>query len=290
MPSVKRNAVIMAAGTSSRFVPLSVERPKGLLEVRGEVLIERQIRQLHEAGVSDITIVTGYKAEMFNYLEDKFGVQTVLNNDYARYNNTSSLMRVLDRLGDTFICSSDNYFPDNVFMKAPGGNFYSALYAEGATGEYCLTTDSADNIVSVSVGGADSWYMIGHVSFSAEFSKKFAPLLVREYADERTRQGYWEDVYMRHIDSLPRMKMLRHSAGEIEEFDSLDELRLFDKSYISDTRSAVIRKIASELHCSESDLGDFVRVSGQGDTLVFDFTHDGNRYRYDETDRSITPL
>ena len=39
----KRNAIIMAAGTSSRFVPLSVERPKGLLEVKGEVLIERQI-------------------------------------------------------------------------------------------------------------------------------------------------------------------------------------------------------------------------------------------------------
>lgn len=42
----KRNAIIMAAGTSSRFVPLSAERPKGLVEVKGEVLIERQIRQL----------------------------------------------------------------------------------------------------------------------------------------------------------------------------------------------------------------------------------------------------
>ena len=39
------NAVIMAAGTSSRFAPLSYERHKGLTEVRGEVLIERQIRQ-----------------------------------------------------------------------------------------------------------------------------------------------------------------------------------------------------------------------------------------------------
>ena len=61
----KRNAIIMAAGTSSRFVPLSVERPKGLLEVKGEVLIERQICQLKEAGIEDITLVVGYKAEMF---------------------------------------------------------------------------------------------------------------------------------------------------------------------------------------------------------------------------------
>jgi len=40
------NAIIMAAGTSSRFAPLSYEKPKSLIEVKGEVLIERQIRQL----------------------------------------------------------------------------------------------------------------------------------------------------------------------------------------------------------------------------------------------------
>ena len=53
---MKRNAIIIAAGTSSRFVPLSYEKPKGLVDVKSEVLIERQIRQLHEAGVNDVTI------------------------------------------------------------------------------------------------------------------------------------------------------------------------------------------------------------------------------------------
>ena len=38
------NAVIMAAGLSSRFAPLSYEKPKALITVKGEVLIERQIR------------------------------------------------------------------------------------------------------------------------------------------------------------------------------------------------------------------------------------------------------
>ena len=105
----------MAAGTSSRFVPLSAETPKGLLEVKGEILIERQIRQLNEAGIRDITVVVGFMAEKFRYLKDLFGVDIVLNEDYARYNNTSSIIRVLDRLADTYICSSDNYFPENVF-------------------------------------------------------------------------------------------------------------------------------------------------------------------------------
>lgn len=49
-PYKVKNAVIMAAGMSSRFVPLSYEKPKALLKVKGEVLIEREIKQLQEAG------------------------------------------------------------------------------------------------------------------------------------------------------------------------------------------------------------------------------------------------
>jgi len=59
------NAIIMAAGMSTRFVPLSIEKPKGLLKVRDEVLIERQIKQLKSAGISDIVIVLGYMKESF---------------------------------------------------------------------------------------------------------------------------------------------------------------------------------------------------------------------------------
>ena len=50
-------AVILAAGFGSRFVPLTYERPKGLLKVNGERMIERQLRQLHEVGITDITLV-----------------------------------------------------------------------------------------------------------------------------------------------------------------------------------------------------------------------------------------
>ena len=81
------NAIIMAAGTSSRFAPVSYEKPKGLLKVRGQILIERQIEQLLEAGVDDITVVVGYKAELFFYLEEKYGVKLVVNPEFARRNN-----------------------------------------------------------------------------------------------------------------------------------------------------------------------------------------------------------
>ena len=51
MSYIVDNAVIMAAGVSSRFAPLSYEKPKALVEVNGEILIERQIHQLKEAGI-----------------------------------------------------------------------------------------------------------------------------------------------------------------------------------------------------------------------------------------------
>ena len=104
------NAVIMAAGLSSRFASISHDRPKGLLKVRGEVLIERQIKQLKAAGINDIVVVVGYKQESFFYLEDEFGVKIVVNRAYAERNNNSSLMLVREILGNTYICSSDNYW------------------------------------------------------------------------------------------------------------------------------------------------------------------------------------
>ena len=48
------NAIIMAAGYSARCMPLSNVMPKGLFKVKGEVLIEREIQQLLEAGISEI--------------------------------------------------------------------------------------------------------------------------------------------------------------------------------------------------------------------------------------------
>ena len=272
----------MAAGTSSRFVPLSAERPKGLVEVKGEVLIERQIRQLKEAGIADITLVVGYKAEMFAYLRDKYGVDIVLNEDYARYNNTSSLIRVIDKLDNTFVCSSDNYFPGNVFMNDSDDSYYSALYAEGETNEYCLTTDADDYITDVRVGGRDAWYMVGHVFFNREFSEAFGNIMTEEYKNDTTRKGYWEDLYIRYIDQLPKMKINRYKEGEIQEFDSLDELRLFDSSYIENTRSSVIKSICKTLEIQESSVHGFKNIKHNGNYLHFQFKVGDITYEYDD--------
>ena len=280
------NAIIMAAGTASRFVPLSEETPKGLLVVRGEILIERQIKQLREAGVDDITIVLGYKAEMFQYLRSKYDVQLVYNDDYSVYNNTSSMIRVVDRLDDTFICCSDHYFTENVFLDKSADSYYAALYAVGETNEYCLHLDQQDWIKDVQVGGADAWYMAGHVFFNKVFSERFREIFVEAYQKNETKMGYWEDVYMKHIPSLS-MKARKYKEGIINEFDSIDELRSFDTSYITDTRSSILKKVCMVLNCSERDLNSFTRIKHKDNYLLFTFKKGEEQYIYDGRDASV---
>ena len=55
--------MILAAGRGERLGELTTERPKPLLVVAGESLIERHLRRLHEAGVTDIVINVSYLGE-----------------------------------------------------------------------------------------------------------------------------------------------------------------------------------------------------------------------------------
>ena len=80
-------AIILAAGMGTRLRPLTLKTPKPLIPVQGEPMAERQIKFLHEKGIKDIIIVTGYLNESFHYLQEKYGVKLVHNDKYNEYNN-----------------------------------------------------------------------------------------------------------------------------------------------------------------------------------------------------------
>lgn len=273
------NAIIMAAGMSSRFAPLSYEKPKGLLVVKDEVLIERQIRQLQEAGITDITVVVGYMKERFFYLEEKFGVKIVINEDYWRYNNTSTLIRVLPELKNTYICSSDNYFTCNVFEPYVYQAYYSAVYFPGKCQEWGLRCDKKGRITGIDHQPEDMWCMLGHVYFSRTFSHQFRTLLQQEYPHGDTRFQLWETLYERNLHQLD-LYIRKYDAGQVLEFDSLEELRSFDSRYLENTGSQIFRNICSVLHCAESDIEN-IQVLKKGLTnLSFVFSCQGVQYIY----------
>ncbi len=275
------NAVIMAAGTSSRFAPLSYEMPKGLITVKGEILVERQIRQLQEAQIHDIIVVTGYKKECYAYLAEKFGVRLVANPYYATKNNNASIYAVKDLLKNTYICSSDNYFSVNPFESQVEESYYAAVYANGETTEWCLSEDVQGYITDVKVGGRDAWYMMGHVFWDENFSRKFVEILEREYDRPETADKLWETIFIEHLKEF-RMKVRHYSENAIFEFDTLDELRQFDESYVNDTRSAILKKISAELSCPEREIVNIRTVKG-GDNRAVGCTFDaqGSCWEYD---------
>ena len=256
------NAIIMAAGLSSRFAPLSYEKPKALITVKGEVLIERQIKQLHEAGIKEIILVVGYRKEQFYYLREKYNVKIVENTEYEIRNNNSSIFAVKEYLKNSYICSADNYFSKNPFESEVEESYYSAIYADGETNEWCIEYDENDWITDVVIGGSNKWFMLGHVFWSEEFSQKFLSILEVIYDNPTTADKLWEAIYVEHIDKL-KMKIRKYDTDVIYEFDSLDELREFDATYIEDTHSEIIKNCAKQLNCKESDLMEFVPLKEQ---------------------------
>ena len=270
----------MAAGTSSRFAPLSYEKPKALIEVRGEVLIERQIRQLLEAGIRDVIVVTGYKAEQFGYLADKFGVRLICNPEYLTRNNNGSLWAARDFLHNTYVCSSDNYFSENPFENVVGDSYYAAVYADGETKEWCMTEDAAGYIDSVTVGGRNAWYMLGHTFWNEEFSRRFLTILEKKYNLPETKNLLWESIFMSHLDEL-KMRIRRYPDNVIYEFDTLDELREFDASYVNNTRSAILRSIAAGMGCTEADIVNVRSFNSEDNAAAgIRFLAGGKEYSY----------
>ena len=100
-------AVILAAGAGMRMIPINTEVSKGMLEVRGETLVERLIKQLKERGIHKITIVVGFMKEQYEYLIDEYGVELIYNKEYALKNNLFSLAKVKDRLENAYIVPCD---------------------------------------------------------------------------------------------------------------------------------------------------------------------------------------
>lgn len=263
-------AVILAAGFGSRFVPLTFETPKGLLEVFGERMIERQIRQLHEAGITDITIVVGYLKEKFEYLIDKYQVKLLYNPEYSKKNTLATIYhaRELFRNKNMYLLSSDNWMRHNMYHAYEGGAWYSSSYMEGETSEWCLEFNKKGRILNITVGGEDKWAMYGPVYFTKSFSDQFLPVLEAYYEIPGTEQFYWEHVLMELLSGeaqkrLPtllkggeelELSINRRPADEVYEFENLEELRRFDIKYQHRSDNVALELVSKVFSVPESQI------------------------------------
>lgn len=223
------NAIIMAAGMAQRSFPISRIVPKGLFKVKGEVLIERQIEQLREAGIDEIIIVVGYLKEKFQYLKEKYGVIIVENDDYYRYNNMSSLFAVKDYIKRSYICCSDNYFDVNVFQEYVYDSYYACKYMNGYANEYFVIKVDGEYITEIVKGGENGWYTIGEAFFSQKFSDVFKKYMQQEEDD--ARKVMMDDFHIRHIDEL-KFRLYKYTDDMVQEFDTVEDVIAYDPSFV----------------------------------------------------------
>lgn len=274
------NAVILAAGASTRFIPLSLEQPKGLFEVKGETLIERQIQQLQAAGIKNITVVLGYKKEMFYYLEDKYGVKFIINDAFNIKNNIESLYLAGKELKNTYICVSDSYFVENPFNQYEYQTFNAGISVTEQLMEMYVDTDANGKIICMQDERPRGQILLGHAYWNSDFSTAFISLAEADRAIGKYDNVFWEWMVKDELNKLPPIYFKEYAPGNIFEFDYFEDLRKFDAQYLGHTHSEIIRNIKLVFRCDEEDIVDFRNVSKGMTNTSFIFKIDGVDYIY----------
>lgn len=273
-------AVILAAGKSSKFFPPLYDKPKGLFTFKGEVLIERQIRQLQEAGIDDIVVVVGYEKERFFYLEEAFGVRLVVNTDYNDACNLSSLNLVRRELEGAYVCCADHWYASNPF-EGKGHDSAARLvqFFPVAKKEFVIRQNDDGYLVDMQSGAESGMCMVGYAYFTPSFAKTFFALYDAEKDYVGMNGLFWEQFWGRHERELP-LRGIETLPEEVKEFDSLGDFASLDEGVLDNVSQVAIGNICRLIKCERADIKD-IRPLNKGLTNVsFSFYVDGERYVY----------
>lgn len=237
-----KNAVILAAGFGMRMVPINNEIPKGLLEVHGEIVIERLIRQLQEKGITDITIVVGFLKEKFEYLIDEFNVELVYNKEYSLKNNLASLALVVDKISNTYILPSDIWLEENPFDET---ELYPWYLVSEQPDENSMVRINRKNQLVPSKNTLNGNKMIGVTFLSQSIADDFKVKLKEYSLDPQHNDAFWEEILFNHSGLFQIYAKLFSSKNAIE-IDTYEQLRNLDDQS-SHLNTEIIDLIASQL-------------------------------------------
>lgn len=220
-----QNAIILAAGFGMRMVPINTETPKGLLEVRGEPLIERIIYHLHEVGIKKIYIVVGFMKEHYEYLIDEYGVELIVNNDYAKKNNLYSLYLASEHLSDTYVIPCDIWCERNPFNQFELYSWY--MVSDLVDNDSTVRVNRKMMLVKVPEASAGN-AMIG-ISYlmrdqSLNIKERIRQLCKNMYYDG----AFWEETLYENNRMLIEARMV--SSSEVVEINTYEQLRELDCS------------------------------------------------------------
>lgn len=243
-----QRAIILAAGFGMRMVPINMETPKALVEIKGEILIERTIRQLHVAGIREIYIVVGFMKEKFEYLIDKYGVELIVNSEYAQKNNLHSMKRALPYLENAYIIPCDIWCKENPYHAEELYSWYTVSEQEDRESTVrvnrkmelvqCPATETGNRMVGIS-------YLTGDEVITVRENIENMCL------DSRYDGAFWEEALYRGNRMMVAARVVpKEDAIEINTYEQLRELDS-DSNHL---RSEAIQVIAEVFQVKQTDV------------------------------------
>jgi len=225
-------ALILAAGYGSRLAPLTDSIPKSLVPVNGTPILFKQLENLYENGVTDITVISGYRANMLEAaVHDRFrDVKIIESVDYRETNNMYSAYLAREAMaGDEFLMmNADVFFDASVIgtllaFEAPNAivtdiGFYleeSMKVIEAEDGH--LTHISKLILPEEALGASIDVYR-----FSAEAGEAFFRKCA-EYIEQKGERKLWSEVALDGILSEVDFRAcpLNGRWYEIDDHDDL---------------------------------------------------------------------
>ena len=264
-----QQATILAAGYGLRMVPINTEEPKGLLEVHGEPLIERIIKQLHEVGITDIKIVVGFMKEYYEYLIDEYDVDLIVNPYYSTRNNIYSLYVAKDRLANGYIIPCDIWFKDNPFSTLEDPSWY--LFSDRLTDHSHWQVSKNTKVKYTKETGNR---MIGIAYLNQEDAEVLTNHL-DEMIKAKKYDSFWEDALADKKQFLISGRIIPNS--EHAEINSYEELLELD-SNSSHLQNEAIQIIEDTLNVNKSDISNIHTLKKGMTNRSFIFTVKDKRY------------
>lgn len=267
-----RQAVILAAAAGMRMIPLNMEVSKGLLEVNGEVLIERLIRQLQEVGIREIYVVVGFMKEKYEYLMDAYGVELIVNPEYALKNNLHSLYLAREHLTNAYVIPCDIWCSHNPFSREELYSWY--MVTDRFDLDSSVRVSHKGELIAVPKGTAGN-SMIGICYLTQPDSDTVCTRLEAMDAEPRYDDVFWEETLRDKGRMIVPARLM--DAGEIVSIKTFEQLRELD-SQSDHLKSEAIRTICDALHADMEEITQVTVLKKGMTNRSFLFSCKGKRY------------
>lgn len=267
-----KTAVILAAGLGLRMIPINNIWSKGLLEIKGEPLIERIIKQLHEAGVFKIYVVVGFMKEQYEYLIDKFNVELIVNKDYAFNNNIFSVGLTLKYISNTYIVPCDIWCKENPFRK---NELYSWYMVSDELSIKSYVRVNRKNQLVYADRDAFGNRMIG-ISYLLNEDSEILKRNIKELLMSQTNYGmFWEEALNTKKKFLIPARLV--SQDDYCEIDTFEQLRALDNNS-NQLQSEVIELLANIFKVNSNRITNISALKKGMTNRSFLFSVNGKRY------------